>query len=33
VGRLGSVGGMLRGLLGVVLVSVEEVVVMGRDRD
>jgi hypothetical protein len=30
---LGSVGGMLRGLLGVVLVSVEEVVVMGRDRD
>jgi hypothetical protein len=27
------VGGMLRGLLGVVLVSVEEVVVMGRDRD
>jgi hypothetical protein len=30
---LGSVAGMLRGLLGVVLVSVEEVVVMGRDRD
>jgi hypothetical protein len=27
------VGGMLRGLLGLVLVSVEEVVVMGRDRD